>query len=46
MFIRELAAGLPDPTPVVACTVNPGFVAPDYFETPKRNGTPDYFPQS
>ena len=25
MFIRELAARLPDPTPVVACTVNPGF---------------------
>lgn len=25
MFIRELVSRLPDPTPVVACTVNPGF---------------------
>ncbi|KAL4062124.1 short-chain dehydrogenase [Scleroderma citrinum] len=25
MFIRELVARLPEPTPVVACTVNPGF---------------------
>ncbi|KAI5989654.1 short-chain dehydrogenase [Pisolithus orientalis] len=31
MFVRELAARLPTPTPVVACTVHPGFCLSNLF---------------
>ncbi|KAI6113394.1 NAD(P)-binding protein [Pisolithus thermaeus] len=31
MFVRELAARLPNPTPVVACTVQPGFRRSNLF---------------
>ncbi|KAI5998594.1 short-chain dehydrogenase [Pisolithus albus] len=31
MFVRELAARLPSPTPVVACTVQPGFCRSNLF---------------
>lgn len=31
MFVRELAARLPTPTPVVACTVHPGFCRSNLF---------------
>lgn len=31
IFVRELAARLPDPTPVVACTVNPGYCRSNLF---------------
>lgn len=31
IFVRALAARLPDPTPVVACTVNPGYCRSNLF---------------
>ncbi|KAI6100682.1 short-chain dehydrogenase [Pisolithus croceorrhizus] len=31
MFVRELAARLPNPTPVVSCTVQPGFCRSNLF---------------
>ncbi|KAI6034816.1 short-chain dehydrogenase [Pisolithus marmoratus] len=33
MFVRELAARLPNPTPVVACAVHPGFCRSNLFRT-------------
>ncbi|KIK78914.1 hypothetical protein PAXRUDRAFT_834361 [Paxillus rubicundulus Ve08.2h10] len=35
IFVRELAARLPDPTPVVACTVNPGYCSSNLFRDPE-----------
>ncbi|KAF9238480.1 short-chain dehydrogenase [Melanogaster broomeanus] len=35
IFVRELVARLPDPTPVVVCTVDPGYCASNLFRDPE-----------
>ncbi|KIJ62802.1 hypothetical protein HYDPIDRAFT_93647 [Hydnomerulius pinastri MD-312] len=35
IFVRELAARLPNPAPVVACAVNPGFCSSSLFRDPE-----------